>query len=181
MPFWVALSSAAKGVPNALEYNCIHCGKNFIIAWSSCCIHAKCTWKDKMAAGFWKIQMVECCRSGCEKAFWIEKCFDQDAFTVEDKFPANMMLVTSWEMHYWHFGWIVWTVAHNLPLANWPQFRQPPQSLKWIEKWKQEKKMDKLKSEEQNRFYIPEHGSNLPGGLRPGVNACREGNLQRQR
>ena len=30
-----------------------------------------------------------------------------------------------------------------------------------------------MKSEEQNRFYIPEHGSNLPGGLRPGVNACR--------
>ena len=51
--------------------------------------------KIRRLGSFQEVQMVECCRSGCEKAFWIEKCFDQDAFTVEDKFPANMMLVTS--------------------------------------------------------------------------------------
>ena len=53
--------------------------------------HEKIRW----LGGFQKFKWFKCCRSGCEKAFWIEKCFDQDAFTVDDKFPANMMLVTS--------------------------------------------------------------------------------------
>ena len=56
--------------------------------------------KIRRLGSFQEVQMVECCRSGCEKAFWIDTSFDQDALIVEDKFPANMMLVTLFEMHY---------------------------------------------------------------------------------
>ena len=78
-----------------------------------------------------------------------------------------------------HHCCIAWSSSATtvVTIANRPSSTTTVKGgLKSCQKKDHRQRLDKLKAEEQNRFYIPEHGSELPGGSRPGVNACMEGN-----